>query len=260
MMLKPLTDLANFYGLNKGTVNASRQREALNYTDVYEAYFSRIRAEKLTVLQIGLGTTARKHQFQQTHGEIYLADGLPLKLWSEYFPAATLYGLDINPCIDLNLPRASSYGINVGDPGELLKFLAAAPDLVFDVIMDDGSHRPEDQQVALSLLFPRLRSGGLYFIEDLMNNGLGDRHTGHHASSAVKNTRAVLRQWQSAGTFAEPNGLLNVETLSRQIAHINFHCPRLIAEGKFRLALKAPVKVTTHYRPRSEQLVALVKL
>ena len=37
----------------------------------------------------------------------------------------------------------------------------------FDVIIDDGSHESEHILTSLKTLFPRLKTGGYYFIEDL---------------------------------------------------------------------------------------------
>ena len=48
---------------------------------------------------------------------------------------------------------------------DLARIAAAAPG--YDVIIDDASHASPHQQLAFRHLFPRLRSGGLYIIEDL---------------------------------------------------------------------------------------------
>jgi hypothetical protein len=40
---------------------------------------------------------------------------------------------------------------------------------MFDYIIDDGSHFQEDQQVSLGLLFPQVKSGGYYIIEDVVD-------------------------------------------------------------------------------------------
>ena len=39
----------------------------------------------------------------------------------------------------------------------------------FDIIIDDGSHKLEDILICLSLLFDRLKSKGVYVIEDFMH-------------------------------------------------------------------------------------------
>ena len=40
---------------------------------------------------------------------------------------------------------------------------------MFDYIIDDGSHFQEDQQVSLGLLFPQVKSGGYYILEDVVD-------------------------------------------------------------------------------------------
>lgn len=37
----------------------------------------------------------------------------------------------------------------------------------FDVILDDGSHKMEHQQISIGVLFRKLKSGGIYVLEDL---------------------------------------------------------------------------------------------
>ena len=37
----------------------------------------------------------------------------------------------------------------------------------FDVVLDDASHASHHQQITLATLFPFLKSGGMYIIEDL---------------------------------------------------------------------------------------------
>jgi hypothetical protein len=43
----------------------------------------------------------------------------------------------------------------------------ALGDLMFDVIIDDGLHEAEAQMNTFANLFPRLKNGGYYFIEDI---------------------------------------------------------------------------------------------
>lgn len=48
----------------------------------------------------------------------------------------------------------------------------------FDVVVDDGGHRPEQQKTSFIHLFPHVKPGGLYFLEDIhtawMDNFGGD--------------------------------------------------------------------------------------
>jgi hypothetical protein len=52
---------------------------------------------------------------------------------------------------------------DLGDP-ELLRRLAAS---AYDVILDDASHLWGHQLLAFEILFPAVREGGLYIIEDV---------------------------------------------------------------------------------------------
>jgi len=90
---------------------------------------------------------------------------------------------------------------------------------VFDVIIDDGSHRPDHQQISLSFFFRKLKKGGLYFIEDLASNGFGDTASDRHSNTSVLNTRKVVRNFWKQGEFPTPNLIDNPE-FSCPCAHI----------------------------------------
>jgi len=86
------------------------------------------------------------------------------------------------------------------------------------VIIDDGSHAAEHQQISLGGLFPHLESGGLYFIEDLNDQPPHLEETG-----AVK-TRDFLR----AISIGKPIGSdfieqREMEYLLANIADIQFY-------------------------------------
>lgn len=110
--------------------------------------------------------------FTGTLLEIGIMDGRSLGMWREYWPHATIIGVD-------NVPRrlpARLHGVEtvLGDatrPEFVAQVLELSP---FDIILDDASHQTGDQQATLSLLWPLLRTGGRYIIEDL--------HTSHMAN------------------------------------------------------------------------------
>ena len=47
------------------------------------------------------------------------------------------------------------------------KNLSSNAPISFDIIIDDGSHYSPHQQKTLGYLFPKLKAGGLFIIEDL---------------------------------------------------------------------------------------------
>lgn len=94
--------------------------------------------------------------------EIGVADGKSLKTWKQYFPLADIWGLDIDPdCLKYKEDRIK---IIIGDQRdkELLERLPP-----FDIIVDDGGHMMDMQQISFEVLYPNLNPGGWYFIEDL---------------------------------------------------------------------------------------------
>jgi hypothetical protein len=88
-----------------------------------------------------------------------------LQMWRGYFPNAKLVGFDINDFSRVAMNGCIIYRGDMGERGDLVAMAKAAGP--FDIIIDDGSHASHHQQIALATLFPHLRSGGTYFIEDL---------------------------------------------------------------------------------------------
>jgi hypothetical protein len=222
--MESLTFLANKYGSDKGTKGPSTDWNAHNYTDIYEAYLWAHRHEPLRLVEVGLGVTGEAWRADIQRGRNQ-SGGASMKMWYDFFPKARIYGLDINPATHLDNDRISTHVVDQGDRSQLLAFADEFGEDGFDVIVDDGSHRPDHQQITLSALFGYLRPGGYYFIEDLMCNGIGDRDHGRYTDKSVLNTRRVLKNFAATGSFANPNKLYNSTELAAQIGGIRFHVP-----------------------------------
>lgn len=103
--------------------------------------------------------------------EIGIDRGGSIELWRDYFINAEIIGLDIN--LDLaknylgekNIDRIILKKMDQTNQTELNEFSELYQDV--DVILDDGSHRMQDQQITFAKLFKMLKSGGIYIIEDL---------------------------------------------------------------------------------------------
>lgn len=121
-----------------------------NYTKIYADYFANKQKEPLKFVEIG----------------IYKGDSMAM--WQRYFPNAELHFLDVtfdrlnkSPGIKTHL-----HLVNQEDERALIQF-AEAVGGNFDIIIDDGGHTMNQQLVSFKTLFPYLKSGGLYIIEDL---------------------------------------------------------------------------------------------
>jgi hypothetical protein len=219
-----LTELADHHGSDKGTVGPTPKWRGHLYTLVYERYLEQLRDQPISLLEIGIGAgRAKIKRGRNSEG------GASLKMWRDYFPRARIYGLDMFDASYLDDERVRTFQGDQSDLGFLAEVAAETGPL--DVIIDDGSHWAVHQQMTLGFLFGHVRPGGLYFIEDLLANGRGDKMQGRMATDEVLNTRAVLK-----GRYAEPNRL----PPDFPPAEIDFHCPREDAEGEMLAVLRRP--------------------
>ena len=87
-------------------------------------------------------------------------------MWAEFFPNATIYGIDVNPlCKQYESERIKIFIGSQADGrflDDCLRQIGREP----DIVIDDGSHRPEHQIASFNALFPRLSTHGIYVVED----------------------------------------------------------------------------------------------
>ena len=167
-------------GLRYKTDKNSTYRERHDYLPLYERYL-RTRRDASAVCEIGI------------YG------GMSLRLWAEYFPKAQVYGVDINPHTLFKAPRITTLLADQSRAEEIHnRLLPYAP---FDMIVDDGGHTMAQQQISLGALFPLVKPGGLYVIEDL--------HTSHpehvnpfNKTHTMRTTLFAVQQLHSTGIFS----------------------------------------------------------
>ena len=259
--MQSLTELANHYGSDKGTEGPSPEWPAHNYADVYEAYLGGLREQPIKFLEVGLGVPGKNWKARIARGKNE-GGGASIKTWYDYFPKATIYGADINPATHLDNDRVTTRILDQGSREQLDAFVAEVGG-DFDVIIDDGSHRPDHQQVTFSALFPQLKPGGLYFIEDLMHNGIGDPLRGRFSAPEVLNTRKLFRRFAADGRFPDPNVLSGGDVLAKHIASVTFHCPavRISAEIAFESMSRTArgSRPIVRYQPNTEAMCVIRK-
>ena len=124
------------------------------YTRHYDRHFARLRSKPIRLLEIGIGG----YQDEDT-------GGASLCMWQRYFPRGLVYGLDIFPKPGVRGPRMRAVQGDQSDP----KFLDELGRRLgpFDIVIDDGSHINDHVKTSFGSLFPHVRPGGLYVIEDL---------------------------------------------------------------------------------------------
>jgi hypothetical protein len=120
-----------------------------HYFEIYERYLSRFKGTPCTYLEIGVSKGGSLEIFQEYLGE-----------------KARLVGVDINP--ECKQYERDQVEILIGDQsdGTFMGDVVAAKG-PFDIIIDDGGHVSDQQLVSFLTLFPQLKEGGVYIVEDL---------------------------------------------------------------------------------------------
>ena len=123
---------------------------ANDYTSVYEHYFAPLREEPLYILELGVAEKAGS-----------------LRLWSEYFPNAQIFGIDCDSrCLENQIERTQMFVGNLMDNSFMQRALNSIGRSL-DIIIDDAGHTQPQILHSLQTLWPHLASGGIYVIEDL---------------------------------------------------------------------------------------------
>lgn len=149
--------------------------------------------------------------------EIGTNKGSSVRMWTEYFENAMVYGLDITRTYELpgmlDNERLQTAIADQGDRTKLFEALRYSFGLVppwiqgarpsFDIIIDDGSHEQTHQQVSWGYLFQWLKPGGLYIIEDLITGeNWWDSDT--YNRSRITPTREILQKLEQTGYLESP--------------------------------------------------------
>ena len=150
-----LTELADKYGSDKG-------RSKHRYTELYDMLFAPFRDQEINMLEMGLlvgGPEVGKDKDRKT------TDSPSVNMWLDYFSKAIVHGLDISDFSWIKNDRFRFYRCDM-DQREYIA-VASADMPTMDIIIDDASHASHHQQNGFLELFPKLKDGGLYIIEDL---------------------------------------------------------------------------------------------
>jgi hypothetical protein len=195
---KNLSELANEFETDKGTAdkmqlswgNWSAQSEnefkyldTWGYTTVYERYMQKYRNEEVSLLEVGV--CDHRCPFASP------------KMWASYFKNADLYAVD-NFWGDKLENRSkeieyiNSVGVNFiyadqnssNDWDEIEKTI---PSNSLDFIIEDGSHYPHHMMYTLYRSIKLLKSGGIYFMEDIQNPKTSKGYWGYDNSNVLIN-------------------------------------------------------------------------
>lgn len=137
-----LSQLAEKYKTDKGLWHHG-------YTPIYHSYFESLKDKPISLLEIGIGG----YEFPDKGGE-------SLRMWREYFAAASITGFDVYKK-NLDIPNTT-----ILQGSQIDAVFLQSLSHPFDIIIDDGSHHNEHTVFSFIYLFTLMNSGGIYVVED----------------------------------------------------------------------------------------------
>lgn len=213
----------------------------------YEDILGHLRNKEITFFEIGIGGIKDPN-----------AGGHSLRIWSEYLSKAKLYALDIHPKnVKIN-ERVKIFQGSQIDNNILEEIHKQAGD--FDIIIDDGSHTNSHQIETFKILFPKLKEGGFYFIEDVQTSYyLGDGGDGfylHNKRTAINFFKSMIDRMHQ---FEHENPYSKPDYYSENINEINFF-PNLILVRKNKNLVKSHILVNNKKPVKGKNLISIRKL
>jgi hypothetical protein len=126
------------------------------YTDAYDALMAGHRKRPVALLELGVGGYSR------TIG------GESLLMWQAYFSKGRIYGIDIEDKTALSQGRIRVFQCSQADARRLTELCSEIGP--FDFVIDDGSHVNADQIASFRILWPFVKDGGAYVVEDVQTS------------------------------------------------------------------------------------------
>jgi cephalosporin hydroxylase len=147
MTLVELLELNNHYHSQSGNgIGTDKEFRHKYCSDYYDRILPQYKDKEITLLEVGTG-----------HGG-------SLILWNDYFPKATIYGVDVGDMTDPAIKQYNRINTLIGDAYNK-SFAETLPD--FDIAIDDGPHTLNSFLSFLDLYLPKVKEGGLLVIEDI---------------------------------------------------------------------------------------------
>lgn len=158
--MKTITELCLEYGSDKCPNGGLQPGWGHSYAPFYDEIFKDKKDAK-TVLELGAGSLYVMKDYVKNYRAC-----ASLRVWRDFFVDAEVYGLDNKPDCDIQEERIRVLIGDQSNPADLQKLVDMAGG-GFDIIIDDCSHRIEDQLFSAHYLMGYLKDGGIYCIEDI---------------------------------------------------------------------------------------------
>jgi cephalosporin hydroxylase len=179
-----------------------------NYTEIYERFLFQWKNAPIRLFEIGIDK------------------GGSLAMWNDYFPKARIFAIDIEDRASMQNARTKTFIADQSRRDQLQKFIDKFGGN-FDVLLDDGGHSMDQQQISLGYLFKFVKPGGYYILEDIHTSltsiriGYGVEPDGANSTLAMieRFVRSVPPRFESKYMLPEEMQYLNENV---EFANLNF--------------------------------------
>ncbi|MFZ1219024.1 MAG: hypothetical protein WAO00_07005 [Chthoniobacterales bacterium] len=136
----------------------------VTFYTIYDRYFGQFSDKAVAFLELGVHT------------------GESLKVWATYFSKGVVIGLDIaeNKADFSDYPNVIFERGDQTDGNRLKEIVLKHAPGGLDIVLDDASHIGQYSAASYATLFPCLKPGGLYIIEDWGTGYFDDWPDGNH--------------------------------------------------------------------------------
>jgi predicted O-methyltransferase YrrM len=154
-----LCELGRIYDTDKSSARdrADDYRHCHPYTLFYEGLFRNKKDSSLKIAELGI------------------LDGGSLRMWQDYFTQSEIYGFDYNQQFitnfksSFNNDRITLNTIDVTNKDNIIKTFQLV-NIMYDIILDDTTHKFEDQIRVIENTYQYLKPGGILIIEDVFKS------------------------------------------------------------------------------------------
>jgi hypothetical protein len=164
------------------------------YLPHYRRHLGPRRWHQLLVFEIGVG------QYE-------IGQGGSLPIWRDYLLRSRVVGIDIDPKHFVWGHRVAFHQADQSDPSQLQAVIDKHGHP--DVVIDDGSHVGDHVVTSFRRLWPNLKAGGLYVIEDLATS-YAPQYGGAHPAPTASGV-GLVQQLVSDVQAADPGFAMHPE-------------------------------------------------
>src|SRR6478736_6136193 len=182
------------------------------YLDTYESYLKEYKNSKIALIELGVGG----YEYIDRGGE-------SIRMLYEYFPHAKLTGIDLYNKHGIANDRTEFWQGSQVDKHLLKTILSRNEDAERRIVIDDASHASPLTIESFNIIFPLLKSGDLYIVEDTHTSYYEDEEYGGNEVPGFRGTTMQFFSFLTHQLNGEHLKLEYQNQYARMIEFVHFY-------------------------------------